>query len=98
MAQRRLSEAEVEMDRKSWERGKSCTAIYQTNRQLESQQMELFYANLWASQAENRRRFEELAMKSSLYQESHAKDCFEISELRLICREEAEESSTNEDR
>ena len=29
-------------------------------------------------------------MKSRLHQESHAKDCFEIEELRRICREETE--------
>ena len=34
--------------------------------------------------------FEELTMKSRLYQESHAKECSEIQELRRICREETE--------
>ena len=36
LAQRRLSEAEVEMDRKSWRRN-SDMALHETNRQLESQ-------------------------------------------------------------
>ena len=34
--------------------------------------------------------FEQAAMKSRLYQESHAKDCIEIQELRRICFEETE--------
>ena len=41
ISQRRLSEAEVEMDRKSWERRNSDMASYETNRQLVAQQMEL---------------------------------------------------------
>ena len=35
-AQRRLSEAEVEMDGKSWERRNSDIALYESNQQLES--------------------------------------------------------------
>ena len=57
-------------------------APYETNRELETQQMEPYHANQWASQAQMER--------SRLYQESHAKDCFEIEELRRICREESE--------
>ena len=73
-------------------RGEILIWLYMSNRQLESQQMELFQANQWANQAQmaNRRRFEELMMKSRLYRESHAQDCFEIEELRIICREETE--------
>ena len=71
---RRISEDEVEMDRKSWERRNSDMAPDENNRQLESQQMELDHANQWACQApmKNRRILEEEAMKSRLYQESHA--------------------------
>ena len=46
---RRLSEVEVEMDRKSWEMGNSEMALNETNRQLESQQMELYDVNQRAS-------------------------------------------------
>ena len=42
VAQRRLSEAEVEMDRRSWERRNSDIALYETNPQLESQILELY--------------------------------------------------------
>ena len=45
VAQRRLSEAEVEMDRRSWERRKSDIAFYETNQKLESQRLDLFQAN-----------------------------------------------------
>ena len=56
MAQRRLSEAEVEMDRKSCERRNSDMALYETNCQLESQQMELYQANQWCGQTQREKR------------------------------------------
>ena len=46
---RRLSEVEVEIDRKRWETGNSEMALNETNRQLESQQMELYDVNQRAS-------------------------------------------------
>ena len=68
MAQRRFSEAEGERERKSCEKRNYGMVLYKTNRQLESHQMVLYHANQWASQAqmENRRMFEELAIKSRL--------------------------------
>ena len=55
MAQRRLSEAEVELDRRSWE----------TNEQIETQRLELLQANQWADQAqrETNRLLGELSTK-----------------------------------
>ena len=50
--QKRLSEAEVEMDRRSWERRNSDIALHETNRQLESQRLELYQANQWSDQAQ----------------------------------------------
>ena len=49
--QKRPSEAEVEMDRKSWEKRNSDIALYETNQQLESQSLELHQVNQWADQA-----------------------------------------------
>ena len=43
-AQNRLSEAEVEMNRRSWERRNSDVALCETNQQLESQRLELYHA------------------------------------------------------
>ena len=51
-AQRRLSEAEMEMVRKSCKRRKSDIAPYETNQQLESQRLELYQASHWADQAQ----------------------------------------------
>ena len=55
MAQRRSSEAEVELDRRSWE----------TNEQIETQRLELLQANQWADQAqrETNRLLGELSTK-----------------------------------
>ena len=86
MSQRRLSEAKIEMDRKSWERRNSVMALNETNRQLESQQTR----GLVKLKMESRSMFEELTMKSRLYEENHALGCMEIEELRRICREETE--------
>ena len=69
--QRRSSEAEVEMDGRSWERRNSDIAIYETNQQLESQRLELYQANQWADQAQ-RKTIDYL--ENRVYQEHHAKD------------------------
>ena len=91
-AQKRLSEAEVEMDRKSRERRNSGVALCQTNQQLESQRLELYQANQWADQAqrENSRLFGELSTKNRIYQEHHARDCQEVEELRIIFCKQAD--------
>ena len=70
MVQRRLSEAEVGMDRKSWERRNSEVVLYKTNRQLEPKEKELYHVKaVGLSSARGKRRmFEELAIKSSLHQ------------------------------
>ena len=83
------------MDRISWERRNSDFALFETNQQLESQRLALHQANQWADQAqmENHRIFEELTMKSNLYQENHARNCQEIEELRRICCKQAERVS-----
>ena len=51
-AQKRLSDVEVEMGRKSWERIKFVVALFETKQQLESQRLDLFQANQWADQAQ----------------------------------------------
>ena len=74
-AQKRLSEAEVEMDRNSRVRRNSGVALHQTNQQLESQRLELHQANQWADRAqrENSRLFGESSSKNRLHQEHHAR-------------------------
>ena len=99
IAQRKLSEPEMERDRMTWdERNYDSAAVHGINSQLESQKSELHHANQWTCQAqmESRRLFEELTTKSKLYQENHALDCMEIEELWRICHEETEKSSTVE--
>ena len=78
MAQRKISEAEMETDWVIWDkRNSDWPAMYDTNSQPESQKTELHHANQWACQAqmESRSKFEELTMKRRLYQENHASDC-----------------------
>ena len=81
LAQRRLSQADSDI-------------FCETNHQLGSQRLEFSQANHWADQAqrENSRSFGELRGKNRINQESHAKDCQEIEELRRVCCEEAKEA------
>ena len=67
---------------KVWERRNLDMALHETNRQLKPENIELYHTNQLASQPqmENQRILEESATKSRLYQESHAKDCFEIED------------------
>ena len=51
-AQKRLSVAEAEIDRRNWEQRNADIAVYETNRQLESQRLELYQENQWADQAQ----------------------------------------------
>ena len=46
-AQRRLSEAEADMDMRNKEQRNSDIAFYETNRELESQRFELYQVNQW---------------------------------------------------
>ena len=52
---KKLSEAEAEMDTRNWEQRNADIALYETNRELESQRLELYQANKWADQAQMRK-------------------------------------------
>ena len=49
-AQRRSSEAEADMDQRNREQRDSDIALHETNRELESQRVELYQANQWTDQ------------------------------------------------
>ena len=49
-AQKRLSEAEADMEIRSWEKTNSDIALYETHQELESQRLQLQQANQWADQ------------------------------------------------
>ena len=51
-AQRQLSEAEADTDVRKWEKRRPDIALYETNRELESQRLELNRSNRWADQAQ----------------------------------------------
>ena len=58
-----------------------------TNRELESQRLELHQAHQWTDQAQGERinLCGEMEMRSRLFQESRSRNCQEIGELRRIC-------------
>ena len=93
-AQRRLAEAEADMDVRKWEMRRADLALHETNRELESQRLELNQSNRLADQAQRERTslHGELEMRNRLFQESRARDGQEIEELRRFCSLEAEKA------
>ena len=65
---------------------------------FESQRFQLQTANRWADQAQRDKisLYGELALRSRLFQESHATNCQEIEELRRICCEEPNRARIDE--
>ena len=84
-AQRRFSEAEADMDIRNWEQRNSDIAPYETNRELESQRLELYQANQQADQAQDK-RLSVTNEKQTLPRKS-PKKFQEFEELRRICCE-----------
>ena len=83
-AQRRLSEAEADMDIINWEQKSSDVALFETIRELESQRLELYQANQWADQ-DQREKINlcgEFEMKNRLFQVNRARNCQDIEDLR----------------
>ena len=62
------------------------------HQELESQRFQLQQASRWADQAQRDEvsLYGELELRNRLFQESQAKDCQEIEELRRICCEDAD--------
>ena len=60
-------------------------ALCETDRELESQRLELYQANQGKDYF-----FGGLEMRKRLFQESHARNCQEIEELQRICCEETD--------
>ena len=89
-AQKILSDAEAHMDIRNWERRNSDIALFENNRELESQRLELYQANLWADQAQREKINFCGELTNRLFQESRARNCQEIDELRRICCEETD--------
>ena len=75
MAQRKLYEAEAEVEARNWE----------INQEIESQRFRPHQA-----QRDKISLCGELELTSRLFQENHARDCQAIGEMRSICCEEAD--------
>ena len=67
-------------------------ALCEVNQEFESQRFQLQQANRLADQAQRDKisLYGELELRNRLFQESQAKDCQEIEELRRICCEETD--------
>ena len=66
-----VSEAEADMDIWNWEQRNYGIAVFETNRELESQRLELYQANQWADQAQGEKMNVgvKLKMRNRLFQE-----------------------------
>ena len=96
LAQRRLYEAEANVEVKHWEKRNSDIALYEIKQEFESQRSQVQQANQWADQAQRDKLslYRELEMRNRLFRENQSKDpstnCQEIEELRRICCEETD--------
>ena len=70
------------MDTRNGEQKEADIALYETNRELESQRLELYLGSQWAHPAEivKINLCGELEMRNKLCQESRARNCQEIEE------------------
>ena len=89
-AQRKLTEAESDMEIKKWERRNSECALYESQCEIESQRHQWRQASQWADQAQREimRLCGELDRKNRLHQESYTRNRQEIEELRRRCYKE----------
>ena len=78
------------MEAQNLERRNSEYALIESQRELESQRLQLLKANQWADQAQRERIHlcGELEMNNNLHQESYARNCREIEELKKRCCQE----------
>ena len=87
---RKLYSTECKMEIQNMERRNSEYALIESQREFESQRLQLSEANQWADQAQPERIHlcSELEMKSHLHRECYARSCQEIEELKRRCYQE----------
>ena len=70
------------MENRKWEQRSSEVDLNETHRELESKQLQLQQANLWAENAQRERErinfCGELEMRNRLFQKNRAEECQEI--------------------
>ena len=88
--QRKLDSTEKNMEIQHMERRNSEYGLIESQRELESQKLQLSDANQWADQAQRERLHfcSEVEMKNRLHRECYARSCQEIEELRRRCQQE----------
>ena len=76
-------------DIRNWEQSNADIALHETNRELESQRLELHQADQWADQAQREKisLFGELDMRNRIFHENR-QTYPEIEELRRTCCKE----------
>ena len=87
---RKLYSTKYNKEIQNSERRNSGYALFESQRELGSQRQQLVMANHWADQAQRERIHlcSELEMRRHLHQESEARNCQEIEELKRRCCQE----------
>ena len=91
--QRKFFSTEYNMEIQNLERRNSEYALFESQREHESQRRQLLEANQWAHQAQRQRIHlcSELEMKNRLHQECYARSCQEIEESKRRCYKDENE-------
>ena len=83
---RKLYSTQYDMEIKDLERKNSEYALFESQRELESQRQHLRQASQWADHAQREKNLlGELERKNRLHHECHARSCQEIEELKRRC-------------
>ena len=84
---------EYDLEIQNSERRNSEYALFESQREIESQRRQLLEANQWADQAQGQRihMWSRLVMKDHLHKECYARSCREFEELKRRCCQEENE-------
>ena len=89
-AQRKLHSTEYDVEIKNLERRNSEYALIESQRELESERLQLRQASQWADQAQREKinLCGELELRNFFHEESYARSCQETEELKRRCYRE----------
>ena len=85
MSQRKLYEVEAKDEARNWEKKNSDFACQEINQEFESFRFQLHHASRYQAQRDKIILYGELELRNRLLQESRARNCQEVEELRSIC-------------
>ena len=85
MSQRKLYEVEAQVEARNWEKKNSDFACQEINQEFESFSISTTSSKSISGSERQDRLYGELELRNRLLQESRARNCQEVEELRSIC-------------